>query len=277
MVQKPQFSERVFEFAFNAEYAQRHHAVLAACPYLPTQQDEKSLGFDVEFKIKKRGGAVTSIFLEHKIARRVDKRSASNAHFWDAVGGPYFAFPFDIDQYNLIRKLATRRVRDIYYCAPLFTTRADIDNNFLNNRISSRSVWIDVALAGSVADQSTHSIVCGSGGGAFRFSSEGARVARINPDELVSGRRHSDSVFGIHEVQSLYNNVYETIVDYWPQRINQGRAADHDESVQLAPREVPKRKKAEALSDAVVALSDLVSRYLGMSWLLLCRKQADAD
>src|SRR5713101_9767397 len=127
MVHRPEFGERVFEFAFNAEYAKKHHAILAACPYLPTQQDEKRLAFDVEFKLKQRGGAVASLFLQHKVARLVDKKSGSNSHFWSAAGGPYFGFRLDIDQYNLMHKFASRRNRDIFYCAPRFTKRVDID------------------------------------------------------------------------------------------------------------------------------------------------------
>lgn len=55
-VYPPGFSERVFEFGFNSEYAAQNRAVLAAAPHIPTQNDEKALGYDIAFEIKRRGG-----------------------------------------------------------------------------------------------------------------------------------------------------------------------------------------------------------------------------
>jgi hypothetical protein len=70
-VQVPGFSERVFKFGFNAEFAHSHRAVLAAVPHIPTQNQEKLLGYDVKFEIKKSGGAIRMIALQHKVARQV--------------------------------------------------------------------------------------------------------------------------------------------------------------------------------------------------------------
>lgn len=79
MVKYPKFSERIFEFAFNAEFAARNHAILAACPSLPTPQEEKNEGYDIEFELKRRGGGKEYLFLQHKVARRVTSVGPSNA------------------------------------------------------------------------------------------------------------------------------------------------------------------------------------------------------
>src|SRR6266536_4820705 len=103
----PGFSERVFEFGFNSEYANQNRAILAAAPHIPTQNDEKSLGYDIAFEIKRHGGAVHSIAIQHKTCRFVDGESATNQKFWNAVGGPYFAFRLNVDQFNLIETIAS--------------------------------------------------------------------------------------------------------------------------------------------------------------------------
>ena len=72
---KPGISERTFEFCYNAEFCQRHRALLASHPYLPSQNAEKDLGYDVEFEIRTRR-FTRSIFLQHKVAHFAEHRSA---------------------------------------------------------------------------------------------------------------------------------------------------------------------------------------------------------
>lgn len=105
-VLRPGFSERVFEFSFNAEYANRNRAILAGAPSIPTQNEEKSLGYDVMFEVNAHGGAIHAVALQHKVSRFVDRLGPTNANFWTEAGGPYFAFRLDTDQYNLIESIA---------------------------------------------------------------------------------------------------------------------------------------------------------------------------
>src|SRR5688500_6727594 len=103
----PAFPERVFEFAFNAEYCHVNRAVLIGTPELPTQNEEKYLGYDVAFEIRRAGGVVNTIALQHKTSRYVTTRSGSNARFYDEIGGPYFAVRLDTEQFNVIEDLAS--------------------------------------------------------------------------------------------------------------------------------------------------------------------------
>lgn len=48
----PGFSERTFEFCFNAEFCQLFGGLLASHPHIPSQREEKDLGYDVEFVIR---------------------------------------------------------------------------------------------------------------------------------------------------------------------------------------------------------------------------------
>lgn len=60
------FSERTYEFCFNTEFFNKYRGLLAAHPTLPSQRQEKQLGYDVEFKIK-NGSYCYSLFLQHKV------------------------------------------------------------------------------------------------------------------------------------------------------------------------------------------------------------------
>lgn len=106
------FSERVFEFSFNAEYAHQNRAVLAAAPHIPTQNEEKYLGYDVAFEVSHRG-SIGAIALQHKVCRFVDERGRTNRKFWDAAGGPYFAFRIDVEQFNVIESLASAKLSGV--------------------------------------------------------------------------------------------------------------------------------------------------------------------
>jgi len=45
------FSERTYEFCYNNEFCNKHKGLLAAYPFLPSQRQEKHLGYDVQFEI----------------------------------------------------------------------------------------------------------------------------------------------------------------------------------------------------------------------------------
>src|SRR6185295_4594947 len=70
----PGFSERTFEFCYNAEYCQRNAALLATHPHIPSQQAEKDLGYDVEFQID-NGSFTRSLFLQHKVASFAERKA----------------------------------------------------------------------------------------------------------------------------------------------------------------------------------------------------------
>lgn len=143
----PGFSERVFEFSFNAEFSSRNRAVIAAAPHIPTQNEEKWLGYDVAFQINSRGGATHTLALQHKVSRFVDKVSGSNARFFYEAKGPYYAFRLDSDQYNLIQSISSLGLPGIefYYCAPLFTTLGDMNGHYLTNQVTDHALWVDVS------------------------------------------------------------------------------------------------------------------------------------
>lgn len=101
----PGFSERTFEFCFNAEFCQSFGGLLASHPNIPSQREEKDLGYDVEFRIQ-QSQFTTSIFIQHKVSSFAEVKAGRNAKFYDAHGGPYFRFSVDNDQHNTLCELS---------------------------------------------------------------------------------------------------------------------------------------------------------------------------
>ena len=263
---RPGFSERVFEFSFNAEYADRNRAVLAGVPNIPTQNEEKWLGYDVKFELKRRGGAVHAVALQHKVPRFVDKRGPSNENFWNEAGGPYFAVRLDTDQYNLIESISSANLHGIefYYCSPAFASRRDMNAHYLGRTVEANSVWIDIAGAGQICDNGLHTIVYSSDGTrAFRFS-EDAIPLKIIGGEVRQMRSLESRNAELKDVERIYELAFETLSDYWPRR-RRSKGVDTEESFKL-PVRLPSREEPTIANTA-----KLLGRYYGASVLVEVR------
>lgn len=263
----PGFSERVFEFSFNAEYADRNRAVLAGAPSIPTQKEEKLLGYDVKFEIARRGGAIHAVALQHKVARYVDDVGPTNRHFRKSAGGPYYAFRLDTDQYNLIEAIASKGAAglEFWYCAPLFSSRSAMNGNYMKRAVESNSVWIDVSGAGQISDDEVHTIVyTPNGSKAFRFS-EKARPLKV----VTAAQRHRqwkarrDAV--LTDFTDIYSAAFGAVEAYWPRR-RRAPAAEARGEFRL-PAQLPARRDPTVQNTA-----RLLSQYCGASLLVEVRQ-----
>jgi hypothetical protein len=261
------FSERVFEFSFNAEYAHVNKALLAAAPYIPTQNEEKFLGYDVEFELK-RHGVFHSLALQHKVSRRVDNSSRSNAHFWSAAGGPYFAFRVDVDQYNLIHDVASSGLPGVefYYCAPLFADRASLNSNYVHRRVRTQSVWIDVKDSGAIAHGEPHSIVYSVDGlRAALFSKDPVKLQTLKIQEYEERRRVHNERLTVPQLRYAYETAFDVVKNYWPKRRVRRRGSPDEFDL---PRSPPVRRATKTFEETVFATRELLSEYYGLTWLV---------
>lgn len=158
----PGFSERTYEFCFNAEYCQTNVALLASHPHIPSQRMEKDLGYDVEFKLR-HGHYTRSIFFQHKVSAFAENRAGRNAHFVDAHGGPYFRFTVDNDQHNTLCALS-RTKGNAFYCAPRFHLSHELEAHFRGGSIASNAILLDPADVGDIFDIERHNITYGPDG-----------------------------------------------------------------------------------------------------------------
>jgi hypothetical protein len=263
----PGFSERVFEFSFNAEYADRNRAILAGAPDIPTQNKEKLLGYDVKFELKKSGGAIHAVALQHKVSRYVDRIGPKSGHFWSAIGGPYFGFRLDVAQYNTIEKISSSGVLgfEFHYCAPKFASRKDMNSHFMANTVEANSVWISVAGAGQILTDEPHSIIYSEDGTqAFRFSNKPTPLNILN-DEARRSLRIERQNANLDNVKEIYDVVFNAVQSYWPNR-ERARSEDSEGTFRL-PKNAPKRQEP-----TVESVAELLARYVGSSVLVEVRK-----
>ena len=199
MTHPAQFSERTFEFAFNAHFAKRFKAVLLAVPNIPSQTAEGSCGFDAAFEVL-MGGDYEVYYYQHKVASHVDVRSGSNKHIWAKTTGPYFHFRVDRDQYNLIRRLGTpSRINpfsiSIDYTSPRFWSYADLHDRFMKSRVMDHTVAINVQSCGYMS-KGKHRMIYTAGGAiqAWRFSEPSPATARpvLGENGRAVGQRMTD-------------------------------------------------------------------------------------
>ncbi len=260
---RPGFSERVFEFAFNAEYAKRNLAVLAGAPHIPTQNEEKWLGYDVAFEIKQRGGAVHALALQHKVSRFIDNPSPTNGHFWDKAVGPYFAFRLDNSQYNLLQDFASCGLPgvEVYFCAPLFADRKSMDARYLAGTVERSSLWIDISNTGQLSDDETHSIIYSvNGRNAFLFSEEPVPLNVVDYDRRAVNRAQREGAV-LENASEIYNGAFRVLRRQWS-RLRRSNAAAADTEYRI-PTEFPKREKPTFANTG-----KLLGQYFGISLLV---------
>ena len=159
---RPGFSERTFEFCFNAEFCRLLGGLLVSHPHIPSQQIEKDLGYDVEFEIQ-QGQYSSSVFIQHKVVHFAEFRSGRNSQFFDHHKGPYFRFPVDNEQHNTLSELS-RTKGDAYYCAPCFHLSHELEGHFRTDTIASNSLLLDPQDVGDILGNGRHNITFSPGG-----------------------------------------------------------------------------------------------------------------
>lgn len=171
------FSERTFEFCFNSEYCKLNAGLLATHPHIPSQKQEKDLGYDVAFKLRE-GGFTRSVFFQHKVAHFAEYRSGRNAHFYDTYGTPYFRFAIDKEQHNILCELS-RVGGNAFYCAPRFHRSHEFETHYRSDAISSSSILIDPLDVGEISDAERHNVIYDVVGSQAMLHSEPRSFARV--------------------------------------------------------------------------------------------------
>lgn len=262
----PGFSERVFEFSFNAEYADRNRSVLAGVPDIPTQNKEKSLGYDVKFRLQARGGATHAVALQHKTSRYVDQIGPKSRHFWRAAGGPYFGFRLDVDQFNLIERLSSAAGPEIefHFCAPLFASHSDMSTHFMSKAVETNSIWISVSGAGQITADEPHSIIYTKDGSrAFLFSEKAVELTVLGQEQRRT-RRNERQNATLDRLAEVYDEVLAAVQAYW--EANQTTPVEGANRERALPTRPPTRQEPSAES-----LAALLADYVGMSVLMEVR------
>lgn len=254
----PQFSERTFEFCYNAEFCHRYSGILAAHPNIPSQRAERALGYDVEFEIR-TGRFHRSVFLQHKVSHFAESKSGRNARFYNRHSGAYYRFPVDTEQHNVLHQLS-QDTGSAFYCSPIFIRRIDLEANFRANSIMTSSLWLDPVEVGPIFDAEKHHITYGVAGDNPTLHSEPREFRKplIAEAEKISSIRPIDIDYKFIE-QLSENLIAETKrTKRWDKRPD-GAAAGDGRTLQAVVEE----------GRPVERVQILLGQVYGVSWLLL--------
>ncbi|HEY9245206.1 MAG TPA: hypothetical protein VIO11_00015 [Candidatus Methanoperedens sp.] len=168
---RPEFSEREFEFCFNAEFIRKYSGAVIGTPFILSQRLEALLGFDVELKLR-RGSIQYSLFLQHKVSQFISNLARRNWEIYGFHGGPYYYFYLKKSlQHNLLYNLR-RSGEEVYYTAPLFYKINDFTQHFVDEVVIDNSVFLDPSYARLIMDSDTHKISYDQHGTRAAFHSE---------------------------------------------------------------------------------------------------------
>lgn len=153
---RPRFTESTFAFAFTQELVKKLN--LLTVPEFISQQAEKLKGYDVKFHWKE------PIFIQFKISDYLYGPTSSERRLFKTE--PYFRFKLHQDrrnkivynQHNLLCKL-NKSNRHVYYCAPIFHKKSELNKYFQNSNLSDNSVLFKPNQMGNVWRQSKHRVV----------------------------------------------------------------------------------------------------------------------
>lgn len=177
------FSERAFEFAFNAELCQKNKSMLVTCPNLPSQREEKKLGYDVQFMFEKPTYCY-SLFLQHKVSSYAQRRQHNNIDYYDAHNGAYFKFKVDTEQHNTL--IQRSGGGNFYYCAPLFSNFNELQDHYNHESIVENSTFIN-PFGTRINDNLKHNITYDKGGSAAFLHSNPRKLKVLAWEEVTSG------------------------------------------------------------------------------------------
>lgn len=157
---RPEFSERAFEFCFNAEFMKKNSSAVIGIPIIPSQRLERLRAFDVEFRLK-QGNIQHSLFLQHKVSHFISNRGERNWDIYNIHGGPYYYFYLQrLDrspQHNLLYNLRMSG-EEVYYSAPMFYENSVFTQHFINGVVIDNSILIEPSSIGLISDLRRHKI-----------------------------------------------------------------------------------------------------------------------
>tara|TARA_R100001369_G_scaffold91410_1_gene132649 strand:- start:315 stop:1049 length:735 start_codon:yes stop_codon:yes gene_type:complete len=242
----PGFSERAFEFCFNHDYMQRNAAFLATYPNIPSQRQEKYLGYDVEFRLSLRTYSF-SVFIQHKVSSYGGSRAGKNADFYNEYNAPYYRFPVDNEQHTRLQALSAGR-GNTYYCAPKFHTREDLHDCFQTGAISQRVILLDPNAVMPVGGNRRHNITYDTAGTGARMHSEVNKFERIHNGDILE-----DSTLKRREIDA------------------KELRKEADAILELSKDDPKANKILDIHKDApkIVQAQILLGRFYGVTWLLI--------
>lgn len=136
---KCEFSETQFSFCFTFEYIRDLFPV--PLPLFPNTVAEGRVGGGYDVQIAQ------NVFFQFKIPSYHNTPNNYHRKYWNVFHQPYYKLKIDADstQFKLLKELADQSVlNNVFYSAPGFFTRADLEKYYGNQEIVWNSVQFSV-------------------------------------------------------------------------------------------------------------------------------------
>lgn len=161
------FNEREFEFAFNREFSNNFHSLLAVPPKLPGPRAEKLLGYDVEHRIS-QGGVTHSLFLQFKVPYLLTQRHKASADVFDyyeclppRARRSFLYFPVYNDPASLQHARLVCldvQLKHVWYIVPRFVTQAEFETHYSVGRVLQNSAGVRPTAIGHLTPGERHRV-----------------------------------------------------------------------------------------------------------------------
>ena len=157
-IEKANFAEKEYEFAFNHEFVNEHKHFRDFSFRMPNLRQEAKVTYDTRFDWD-REGLQFSKFFQYKIPEYVIHPKKSDVDILNFFKGPYFTYGIrktTKSQQHVLLYLLSRGGEDVSYASPLFHHRKNFLENCKNNSIKQNSIFFDPKDIPLLVDDKQH-------------------------------------------------------------------------------------------------------------------------
>lgn len=174
-------SEFSYGFALTSELIARHRLKRSGAPVFATQIAEAKAGGGWDMKLP-----AIPVFLQFKRSERMVRRSASHSNIFSTL--PFFRFHLrsrrHSDQHQLLLDLESKD-NVVVYAAPAFTTREELTDAYVGDRVEARSIFISPSKIGPLPNDDCHHVAFQKPGIAY-FCSKPTQIEPTNLADALS-------------------------------------------------------------------------------------------
>ncbi|MBU1145003.1 MAG: hypothetical protein KJ971_03980 [Firmicutes bacterium] len=168
---------------------------------MPNLRQEAKVGYDLKIT------AYRPFYFQFKVPEFMKLSTATE---YNSFNSSYYRYDlrnkknnFNSSQHNTLFNLTLDKRNRVYYVSPMFHTDTDFDNFFLNNKICSCSLFLNVKRIGKYKLDSDHRI---------GYTSKPHQVIKFSEPEIIEGSHHFDDfIKDIDDKEIIYDlNEYMT-------------------------------------------------------------------
>jgi len=145
----------ISEFSYGYALTHEIETKPGACPVFPSLSEEGHVGFDVGVETPTR-----MLFLQFKLSHILTNSLAKEYGAGQITSLPYYRFYLHrrdrSAQHDLLMSLEDSGLGDVLYCAPMFHTLGELEQNYLDKSVINQSIFFSPRELGTQPDNKQH-------------------------------------------------------------------------------------------------------------------------